>query len=142
MDIFSVEKRSELMRSIKGKNTQPEILIRKLLHRLGFRFRLHDKQLPGTPDIVLKKYKTVILVNGCFWHGHSICKRGTSLPKTKTDFWKKKIENNKERDVRNNEKLINLGWNVVTIFECELKVKNLQRTIEILLSQLSAKHRH
>jgi len=133
MDIFSVAKRSELMRSIKGKNTQPEILIRRLLHRSGFRFRLHDKKLPGTPDIVLKKYKTVILINGCFWHGHTSCKRGVSLPKTRTDFWKAKIEKNRERDKSNIEKLQQLGWKVLTVYECELKTKNLTKTIETLI---------
>lgn len=135
-DIFSPERRKMIMSNIKGKNTKPELLLRRGLHSLGLRFRLHDKSLPGTPDIVLKKFKTAIFVNGCFWHGHDTCKRGILLPKTRTDFWSNKIENNKARDKRNIEQLKTIGWNVIVVFECELKAKNLQNTLKSLQSTL------
>ncbi|MFD1255834.1 very short patch repair endonuclease [Mucilaginibacter terrae] len=131
-DIFSSIRRSEIMSSIKGKNTKPELRVRKVLHRLGFRFRLHDKRLPGTPDIVLKKYKTVIFVNGCFWHGHTECRRGVSMPKSRTEFWQNKISNNRERDVKKIEELKKIGWKVISVFECELKSRNIENTINTI----------
>lgn len=106
------------MAAIKGKNTKPEVKLRSLLHRLGFRFRLHVKKLPGKPDIVLPKYKTAIFVNGCFWHGHENCKH-FRLPKTRTEWWKEKIEKTKIRDAAKSQSLIDLGWNVITVWECE-----------------------
>ncbi len=105
------------MSRVKNRNTRQEVLVRSLLHRLGFRFRLHRKELPGTPDIVLPKYHVVIFVNGCFWHGHS-CPRG-KLPNKNRDFWKAKIEKNIERDRENYRKLQELGWNVVVVWSCE-----------------------
>jgi len=108
------------MSQIKGKNTKPEILVRKFLFAKGFRYRLHDKKLPGKPDIVLPKYKTVIFVHGCFWHGHEGCKYFV-VPKTRTDWWLAKINRNKEFDKHNKEKLICLGWEVLEIFKCRIK---------------------
>ena len=120
MDIVSPAKRSRMMGCIKGRNTKPEIILRKLLHRAGFRFRLHRKDLPGRPDIVLSKFNTAIFVNGCFWHGHEHCKH-FRLPKSGTDFWRYKIENNIARDAQNTEKLSVLDWRVITVWECYLK---------------------
>ena len=120
MDRVSKEARSRNMAAVRSRDTKPEVQVRSLLHRLGFRFRLYDKSLPGKPDIVLKKYKTVIFVNGCFWHHHENC-RDSSLPKTNKDFWEKKINSNVERDRRNKEKLIESGWRVLVIWECEIR---------------------
>ena len=108
------------MSRIKGKNTKPEEIVRKYLFSKGFRYRKNDKRLPGTPDIVLPKYKTVIFVNGCFWHGHEDC-RYFVWPKDNADFWKMKIESNIMRDIRKNKELLDRGWRVITIWECEIK---------------------
>lgn len=108
-----------MMAGISGRNTGPEITIRKALHAQGFRYRIHDKRYPGTPDIVLPKYQALINVNGCFWHGHGCYL--FKMPETKTEFWHKKIHDNKTRDERNNEALENAGWRVCTIWECALK---------------------
>jgi DNA mismatch endonuclease (patch repair protein) len=123
------------MSKIKGKNTKPEIIVRKFLFRNGFRFRLNVKSLPGKPDIVLPKYKTVIFVNGCFWHGHDNCKYFV-LPKTRTDWWLKKIERNKLLDNENGVKLKSEGWEVINIFECELKKGNENTTLSGIVTQL------
>lgn len=120
MDRISKDARSRNMAAVRSRDTKPEVKIRSLLHRLGFRFRLCDKSLPGKPDIVLKKYKTVIFVNGCFWHHHENC-RDSRLPKTNRDFWEKKINSNVDRDRRNKEKLIESGWRVLVIWECEIR---------------------
>ena len=114
--------RSKNMSAIKSKNTKPEVEVRKLLHSMGFRFRLHKKDLPGSPDIVLPKYKTVIFVHGCFWHRHQNCKYASN-PKTRVDFWNKKFNDNIERDNKNQEKLKSLGWESKIIWECEIKDK-------------------
>ncbi|SIO36488.1 very short patch repair endonuclease [Halodesulfovibrio marinisediminis] len=119
MDIVSKEKRSEMMSKIRGKNTKPELVVRSLLHSMGYRFRLHRKDLPGTPDIVLPKYKTVIFVNGCFWHGHKGCPI-YKPPKSNVQYWEEKIAKNKERDRINTLLLQKLGWKVLEIWECEL----------------------
>lgn len=119
MDRLSPERRSWLMSRIKGANTKPEIAVRSLLHRMGYRFRLHRRDLPGTPDIVLPGRNAVVFVNGCFWHGHS-CKR-TKMPKSRTTYWIEKIEGNRQRDARKRRKLRVLGWKVVVVWECELK---------------------
>ena len=108
------------MAAIKSKNTKPEIAVRKNLHALGYRFRLHRKDLPGKPDIVLPKYKTVIFVNGCFWHQHKGCKY-SRLPKTNIDFWKRKLEGNTQRDKLKQSKLKDMGWKVINIWECQTK---------------------
>ncbi|MDR0332435.1 MAG: DNA mismatch endonuclease Vsr [Dysgonamonadaceae bacterium] len=123
-DIYSKQKRSEIMSHISGKETKPEIMVRKFLFVNGFRFRKNVKDLPGKPDIVLPKYKTVIFIHGCFWHGHT-CKRG-ALPETNIDFWKTKIGGNTERDKKNITELQNQGWKVIVIWQCEIRNVELQ----------------
>jgi DNA mismatch endonuclease (patch repair protein) len=132
MDRHTKEQRSFNMSKIRSVNTTPEILLRKKLFAKGFRYRLNVKTLPGKPDIVLKKYKTIIFVNGCFWHGHNNCKYYV-IPKTRTDFWISKINRNIERDIINNEKLITAGWKVITVWECKLKKDKLEDTLEKLI---------
>ena len=123
------EQRARNMSAIKSKNTKPEIAVRKLLHSMGYRFRLHRKDLPGSPDIVLPKYKTVIFVHGCFWHRHENCKYA-STPKTRKEFWNKKFTENKKRDLEIQEKIKNLDWKSVVIWECETKnIENLRDKI-------------
>ncbi|MGV8898708.1 MAG: very short patch repair endonuclease [Burkholderiaceae bacterium] len=123
------------MRAIRSKNTAPELLIRQLLFSLGFRFRLHVKNLPGTPDIVLPKYRTVIFVHGCFWHGHD-CHLFT-LPQTRRDFWQAKIDANRQRDLGSQDMLIRAGWRVLSVWECALKGRLKQEPGE-LADQLSS----
>ena len=123
------EQRSSNMSAIKSKNTKPEIKVRKILHSMGYRFRLHSKDLPGSPDIVLPKYKTVIFVHGCFWHRHENCKYA-STPKTRKEFWNKKFTENKKRDSEIQEKIKILDWRSVVIWECETKnIENLRDKI-------------
>ena len=123
------EQRSRNMSAIKSKNTKPEIKVRKVLHSMGYRFRLHSKDLPGSPDIVLPKYKTVIFVHGCFWHRHQNCKYA-STPKTRQEFWNKKFNDNILRDKKNLEILSSLGWKIIIIWECETKnIENLREKI-------------
>lgn len=122
-DIFTPEKRSEIMSKISGRDTKLEVLVRKILFKRGFRFRKNDKRLPGKPDIVLPKYKTVIFINGCFWHSHNGCKE-SRLPKTRTEFWALKINGNVERDKRNIKDLKAMGWEVIILWECDLKSQN------------------
>lgn len=136
MDVHSKSVRSYNMSRIKGKDTKPEQLVRRFLFSQGFRFRKHDKRYPGHPDIVLPKYKTVIFVNGCFWHGHDGCKYYV-IPKTNTDFWINKINRNIQRDSEKYKNLISLGWKVIIIWECELKSKNRDKTFEKLLKNIS-----
>ena len=112
--------RSRLMARIKGKNTKPELIVRRVLHALGYRFRLHRGDLPGRPDIVLPKYRTAIFVHGCFWHRHSECSKA-SMPKTRTEFWQDKFAMNVARDQRNVEALKAAGWHVLIVWECETK---------------------
>ena len=135
MDVHDEKTRSYNMSRIKGKNTKPEEIVRKYLFSKGFRYRKNDKRLPGTPDIVLPKYKTVIFVNGCFWHGHKDC-RYFVVPKTNTDFWLNKINTNIERDKRKQEALKELGWNVIVVWECELKPKVVAQTLNKLMNKL------
>lgn len=120
LDRITTEQRSHNMRAVKQKNTKPEMVVRQMLHRLGYRFRVHQRNLPGTPDVVLARHKTVVFVHGCFWHGHEGCTRAT-LPTTRTDFWRLKQERNQLRDVRNHSELSELGYRIVVIWECELK---------------------
>lgn len=120
MDTVSKEKRSEVMSKVRAKNTKPEIIVRKLLHNNGFRFSLHRKDLPGKPDICLRKYKTVIFVHGCFWHDHKNC-ANARMPKSNQDYWVPKIKRNAERDNKHKADLKKMGWNVMTVWECELK---------------------
>jgi DNA mismatch endonuclease (patch repair protein) len=119
-DVHDKITRSYNMSKVKGKNTKPEILVRKILFANGFRFRIHNKKLPGRPDIVLPKYKTAIFVNGCFWHGHSGCKYYI-LPKTRSDWWLRKITYTIQRDKNNREQLKKLGWRVFVVWECDLR---------------------
>ena len=119
------EQRSRNMSAIKSKNTKPEITVRKLLHSMGYRFRLHKKDLPGSPDIVLPKYKTVIFVHGCFWHRHENCKYA-SIPKTRKEFWESKFKANVKRDLEIQEKIKNIGWQSVVIWECEIKNEKIK----------------
>jgi len=118
-DVVSPEVRSRMMTGIRSKNTRPELLIRKCLHGRGFRYRLHDKRLPGKPDIVLPKFHAVIFVNGCFWHGHD-CNL-FKMPATRTVFWQTKIENNRRNDDSSNKALSSNGWRIATIWECAMK---------------------
>jgi len=121
------------MSQIKGKNTKPEILVRKFLFSHGFRFRIHVKNLPGSPDVVLPKYKTVIFIHGCFWHGHQSCKYFT-IPKTRTEWWISKININNANDRKAIDKLSEQSWKVITIWECELKSNSIEGTFEKLVN--------
>ena len=118
---------------IRSKDTKPEIVVRSYLFSKGLRFRKNDKRYPGSPDIVLPKYKTVVFVHGCFWHLHNNCKYAV-MPKSNVDFWKKKLYGNKERDERNQKELESMGWNVITVWECELKRDKLEKTFDDLYS--------
>lgn len=123
VDRINAERRSANMAAIKGKNTGPEITVRKDLHAAGFRFRLHRRDLPGKPDLVLPKYRTAVFVHGCFWHMHKDCPNAT-IPKSNTNFWVGKLGENALRDVKNQTQLKELGWRVYVIWECELKIKS------------------
>ena len=120
MDHLDKRKRSWNMSRIRSRDTSPEITVRKMLHRLGYRFRLHAHSLPGTPDIVLPKYRTVIFVNGCFWHRHQGCPRCT-MPSSRVEYWKKKFERNVEKDKMNLQAVTRLGWNPIIVWECEIR---------------------
>ena len=135
-DLISKEKRSYIMSMIKGKNTKPQIIVRKYLFHCGFRFRVNVKRLPGTPDIVLRKYKTAIFVNGCFWHKHD-CPRFV-WPSSNQDYWRPKILRNIERDNQSRKELETLGWKVITVWECELKKNVLNETLGKLIAELKA----
>ena len=135
-DVHEPEIRSYNMSRIKGKNTKPELIVRKFLFFFFFRYRLHDKKLPGKPDIILKKYNTVIFVNGCFWHGHERCKY-FRLPSTNPEWWEKKINDTKERDRKYHDKLIKDGWNVIVLWECQLKKNTAESTLKSLLETLT-----
>ena len=128
MDIFSKKKRSEIMSRIKGKNTKPEMIVRKFLFSKGYRYTLHDKKLPGKPDVVLKKHKTAIQVRGCFWHGHN-CKL-SNYPKTNRKYWKNKINNNKKRDRKNDKLIKKMGYKLIVINECKIRSKKLNLIIK------------
>lgn len=130
-DRHSTEQRKFNMQQIRNKDTQPEISLRKLLFKEGFRYRINDRKLPGKPDIVMKKYNTAIFVNGCFWHGHEECKYFV-MPKTRTEFWSEKISGNRKRDARNISQLEKAGWKVITVWECALKKNKIEDTLFIL----------
>lgn len=134
-DHISKEKRSYIMSMIKGKDTKPEIMVRRYLFHHGFRFRVNVKRLPGTPDIVLRKYKTAIFVNGCFWHGHEGCAEFRP-PRTRVEWWTEKLSRNKARDVRVREQLRAMGWNTMVVWECQLKPKERQVTLENIVRLL------
>ena len=135
-DVHNKETRSFNMSQIKGKNTKPEMLVRKFLFRNGLRYKIHDKTLPGKPDLVFPKYKTVIFVHGCFWHGHKGCKYFV-IPKTRTEWWLTKISTNKRKDDKNIKKLQDGGWRVMTIWECELKPQKRKETLESIIDKLT-----
>lgn len=137
VDVHSKKVRSYNMSRIKGKNTKPEMTVRNFLFSEGFRYRLHDKKLAGKPDIVLPKYKTVVFVNGCFWHGHEGC-RYFVIPKTRTDFWLTKICRNIENDQKAIQTLENEGWQIINVWECELKT--FPQEILKLISELIRKN--
>ena len=134
-DVHDKETRSYNMSQIRSKDTKPELLVRKFLFANGLRFRLHDKKLPGKPDIVLLKLRTAVFVHGCFWHGHDNCKYFV-VPKTRTEWWLAKIEHNKQKDLEIILKLKKDGWNVLVIFECELKSVNRDKTLNIMQTHL------
>lgn len=132
------EQRSRCMAAIKGKDTKPELIVRKYLFSRGLRFRVQVRKLPGKPDIVLPKYKTAIFVNGCFWHGHEGCKY-FRLPKSNVEFWKEKIERNIERDKESMQALFDLGWKVVRVWECELRNKaNREETLNKIYTSITS----
>ncbi len=132
-DVFSPEKRSAVMRRVKGKDTSPELVVRKALTRLGARYRLHRKDLPGKPDIVMPGRRLALFVHGCFWHGHD-CARGSRVPKQNRDYWVGKVAGNVARDARSREALAALGWRVETIWECDLKDAGaLEARLRVLL---------
>jgi DNA mismatch endonuclease (patch repair protein) len=135
-DVHTKEVRSYNMSQIRSKNTKPELVVRKYLFSNGFRYRLHSKDLPGKPDIVLPKYRTVIFVHGCFWHGHEGCKYFV-VPKTKTEWWLNKIGRNKELDKEHIKKLRFNKWNVITLYECKLKKRNIDSTLNALIKKLN-----
>lgn len=119
MDTIDKRRRTEVMSSIRSKDTKPELRVRRLLHHLGYRFRLHRKDLPGHPDVVLPRYKAVVLVHGCFWHGCGKCDRGTRVPKTNTDFWVRKVAANRRRDQEVARLLREGGWKVILVWACQ-----------------------
>lgn len=137
-DVHTKKQRSYNMSRIRSKNTKPEMIVRSWLHKQGYRFRLHDKTLPGKPDIVLKKYKTVIFVHGCFWHGHKNCKYYV-VPKTRTQWWLDKINGNVARDKNAERELRKLGWKVISIWECYVKSLASDKYHEKLITRMKNK---
>lgn len=134
-DIFTPEKRSKIMSKVKQKDSKQEMFVRKLTHSMGYRYRLHKEGLPGKPDLVFPKYKKVIFVHGCFWHGHEGCRR-SALPSTNVEFWRKKISGNVKRDKLTYKRLEKLGWGILIIWQCEIKQfekENLKRKISNFL---------
>jgi DNA mismatch endonuclease (patch repair protein) len=134
-DIVSQGKRSEMMSGIRATDTKPELLLRKALHANGFRYRLYDKRLAGKPDIVLPKYNAVIFVHGCFWHGHDC--HLFKMPKSRTEFWREKIEGNRGRDARNRKLLLDSGWRVAEVWECAIKGKLRFDSSELVIRLIS-----
>lgn len=139
-DITADKKRSKIMSSIHGKDTSIEIKVRKYLFHNGFRYRKNVSSLPGTPDIVLKKYNTVIFVHGCFWHQHPFCKIA-HIPKTRTEYWQKKLQRNIDNDEKHYQELESLGWNVIVIWECEVK-KDLETYMQRIKNELEENYIH
>lgn len=137
-DIVDAATRSRMMSSIRGKDTGPEMIVRKFLHSRGFRYRLHVRDLPGRPDIVLPRYRTVIFVHGCFWHQHTNC-RDAVTPKSNRTFWKTKLDGNVERDRRNLTALRSGGWRCLTIWECQ--ISDGSRHLSRLANRITGKHR-
>ena len=136
MDKLSPQQRHNNMAGIHGKDTKPEMVVRRWLWGRGFRYRLNHPRLPGKPDIVMRKYRTCIFVNGCFWHGHEGCRYYT-IPKTNTEFWENKIKQNRERDQKVQRELASMGWHSIVVWECELKPKVREKTLESLTFTLN-----
>jgi DNA mismatch endonuclease (patch repair protein) len=134
-DVFTKKKRSDVMSRIRAKNTKPELLVRHFLFSKGLRYRLHQVNLPGKPDIILKKYCTVIFVNGCFWHGHEGCK-SFKMPKSRQHYWVPKIERNIFKYQADKRRLRKLGWKVLTVWECQLKKTKIDRTLSTLVNKI------
>lgn len=134
-DVHELEVRSYNMSRIRSKDTGPEVMVRKHLFANGFRYRIHDKNLPGKPDITLKKYNSVVFIHGCFWHGHEHC-RYFVVPKTRTQWWLDKINRNREKDRESIAELKKLGWNIITIWECELKKDERENTLKQLKQRI------
>jgi DNA mismatch endonuclease (patch repair protein) len=135
-DHLTPDQRHKNMAAIRAKDTKPELIVRKYLWSHGFRYRLNHPRLPGKPDIVLRKYRTCIFVNGCFWHKHEGCKYFV-IPKTRTEFWLNKVNRNQERDIEVKKKLASMGWHSITIWECELKPNKKDETLQSLVYTLS-----
>lgn len=132
-DTVTKEKRSWIMSQVRGTDTTPEMIVRSLAHRMGYRYRLHREDLPGKPDIVFPSKQKVIFVHGCFWHGHD-CQRGSRIPKTNTKYWREKIEKNRRRDEKNIALLISSGWQTLIIWECQIRdIESLKFCIEEFL---------
>lgn len=136
MDVLTPQQRHKVMASIRSSNTKPELMVRKYLWRMGFRYRLNNPRLPGHPDIVLRKYRTCVFVNGCFWHGHEAC-GSFRLPRTNTEFWARKIERNRQRDRVEQKKLADMGWHVIVVWECQLKPDKREQTLASLAFTLN-----
>jgi DNA mismatch endonuclease (patch repair protein) len=134
-DVHNKKTRSYNMSQIKATNTKPELLVRKFLHAQGFRYKLHDKTLPGKPDIVLPKYKTIIFIHGCFWHGHTNCKY-FKVPQTRTQWWQDKINRNKANDAKAIKALKKEGWKVITVWECKLRPANVEKTLKQMIKKI------
>jgi DNA mismatch endonuclease (patch repair protein) len=132
VDKFDKTKRSSIMTQVKSENTTPELVVRKLLFSMGYRYRLHRKDLPGKPDIIMPKYKLVVFIHGCFWHGCPVCRHAQIRPIDNAGYWNKKLDRNKERDNKNKRELENNGWNVLIIWECETKKKNRETLINTI----------
>jgi len=135
-DVHDKKTRSFNMSRIRSKDTKPEILVRKCLFRYGFRYKLHDRTLPGKPDMVFPRYKTVVFIHGCFWHGHKGCQYFV-IPKTRRKWWIEKIKRNQQLDAEHNRELKNMGWNIITVFECRLKPKKRDSTLDQLAARLT-----
>jgi DNA mismatch endonuclease, patch repair protein len=138
MDVFSKSKRSDIMSKVSGKDTKPEIIVRKYIFSKGFRYRKNVNNLPGKPDIVLRKYKTIIFVHGCFWHSLHHCE-AARIPISNVDYWSKKISLNVLRDFKNIHLLKEAGWNVIVVWECELKMTNRENRINNLITEILRK---
>jgi len=135
MDVYGKRKRSEIMARVKGRDTKPELLVRTIVHNLGYRFRLYRRALPGNPDITLPKHRKIIFVHGCFWHGHKRCRRA-AIPTTNITFWKKKLDSNIARDRRNIGQLRKDGWRVLVVWQCQTrKPETLKRTLYKFLNE-------
>ncbi|PYV20692.1 MAG: very short patch repair endonuclease [Acidobacteria bacterium] len=138
-DVLTPEQRSRCMSAVRDRNTVPELFLRRLLHSLGYRYRIHDSRLPGKPDLVFPKRRKAIFVHGCFWHRHN-CKSGRSLPSTRRAFWTKKLQGNQKRDRRQALKLRKSGWKVLTVWQCQLKETKAEDTLSRVISFLGAEY--